>query len=250
MKKALFICIIAVVLQPLLAQAFRRVEPKLFTYIYDRNSDSNEFEFIPSPATCELHLVTSNSLVWVDRREERRAFRRPPVFNSVVYVQKELGQTPTRIIRFGGHKTPSVVGVSSNGSLLFASGEEFIVSGDVSARLSSDSSAFFHADIRDTCPFDVHAVTSPSMFARRLSEDRTPVFTLPVFRKGSKKTMKEIRVRAIPGDTPFWRHMKKTGALPSPESLRHIWPVVRWDDTGLTIWNGDEWTQFKWDANK
>ena len=135
-----------------------------------------------------------------------------------------------------------------NGSLLFDRGEEFIVSGDASARASAASSGFFLPDIREACPFEVTWVSSPSMFARRLAEDKTPTFTLPVFKKGNRKTMRELNVIAVPGRTLFWRQIKP-GVLPAPGNLCHLWPIVQWDGEGFTFWGGSEWQQFKWDAN-
>jgi len=220
--------------------------PKRATVLFDPKSDAEAFSFIPTPATCELHVVTSNLLTWV--KYDGRQHGRARVYDTTVYLQDRVGQEPTRIVMFGGRRMPSVVGVSSNGSLLFDRGEEFIVSGDASTRSSSDAATFFQRDTRHTCPFDVQTVTSPSAFVRRLSEDKTPTFVLPVFRRGDRTAMRELKVKAVPSDTPFWDQMK-SGALPTPNQLQQLWPIVEWDNTGFTVWSGMDWEQFKWDAN-
>jgi|GEM_PF-6197795 len=222
--------------------------PKLSIVLYDPKSDPNVFESIPTPTTHELQLVTSNHLIWV--KSEGALSPRAQVVSTTVYVQKRVGQKPTLIIRFGGRKMSDVVGVSERGSLLFKGGEEFIVSGDASARSSSDASRFFLSDIRHTCIFDIQFVTSPSIFVRRLSEDKNPTFVLPVFKMTDKKTMEEIQVKAIPNDQdPEW-NVIKSGDLPSPGWLRNLWPIVEFDEASFTIWNGTEWIKFKWDANQ
>ncbi len=223
--------------------------PKWATVLFDPKSDAEAFSFIPTPATCELHVVTSNLLVWV--KYDGRQHGRARAGDTTVYLQERVGHEPTRIVMFGGRRMPSVVGVSSNGSLLFDRGEEFIVSGDASARSSSDAATFFQRDTRHTCPFDVQTVTSPSAFVRRLAEDKTPSFTVPVFRKGDRTTMRELTVTAVPRDSDQkWKQMQpEVGGLPSPDWLRNLWPIVKWDKTGFTIWSGTDWKQFKWDAN-
>ena len=221
--------------------------PKRTTVIFDPKSDPEAFSFVPSPATCELHVVTSNRLVWV--KYDGRQHGRASACDTTVYLQNRVGQKPTRIVKFGGRRMPSVLGVSCNGSLLFDLEEEFIAPGDASDRSSSDAAAFFQRDTRHTCPFDVQTVTSPSALARRLSKDAAPVFTLPVFRKGDRSTMREVKVTAVPSETRLWSRMK-SGVLPAPRELLHLWPVVKWNNTGFTIWSGIDWKQFKWDANK
>ena len=230
------------------AAAVAAPPPKRSTVIFDPKSDAEAFSFIPTPATCELHVVASNRLVWVkcDRRQSGRA----RACDTTVYLQERVGAKPTRIVSFVGYEMPDVVGVSANGSLLFHGGDEFVASGDASVRSSSDAAVFFMRDIRNSCPFDVQTVTSPTAFLRRLSEGKTPAFTLPVFRKGDRKVMREITVTAVSSDSdPMWKQME-SGALPPPEWLQHLWPIVYWDESGFTIWNGIEWTQFKWDANQ
>jgi hypothetical protein len=218
------------------------------TVIYDPRTDVEAFSFVPTPATCELHVVDSNVLAWV--RYDGRQLGRAWAYDTTVYLQERVGQKPTHIVKFGGRQMPKILGVTANGSLLFERGEEFIASGDACARYSSDADGFFICDTRNACPFDVQTVTSPSTFLRRLSQEKTPHFTLPVFRKGDQKVMREITVAAVPSDSdPMWKQMA-SGALPSPEWLRHLWPIAQWDVSGFTIWNGTEWTQFNWDANQ
>jgi hypothetical protein len=222
--------------------------PKRTTVIFNPKSDAEAFSFMPTPATCELHIVASNLLVWA--KHDGRQHDRARTHDTTVYVQKRVGQKPAHIMRFGGRKMPVVIGASANGSLLFATGEEFIASGDASTRSLSDAASFFQTDMRYTCPFDVQTLRSPTIFKRRLQEDRTPAFIFPVFRKTDRGSMREIEVKAVPGNSMFWQYMQQPGALPSPRQLEHLWPVVEWDEGGFMIWNGTEWKQFKWDANK
>lgn len=239
--------IIAIFIVLIAGVALAAPPQKRTTVIFNSKSDTEAFSFIPTPATCELHVVASNLLVWV--KYDGQQHGHAPAYDTTVYLQERVDQKPTHIVKYGGCKMPSVVGASVNGSLLFDGGEEFIASGDASARSSSDAASFFQSDNRHTCPFDIQAVTSPSIFARRLSEDKTPTFTLPVFRKRDKKAMRELKVKAIPSETQFWKQVK-SGALPSPDELKNLWPVAQWDKAGFTIWNGTEWEKFKWDANK
>jgi hypothetical protein len=220
---------------------------KKSTVIYNPVTDAEAFSFTPTPATCELHIVASNQMVWV--KYDEQPYGHPPGYDTTVYMQERVGQRPRRIVRFDGRKLPKITGVTPNGSLLFEQGEEFIASGDASTRTSADAATFFLRDIRHTCSFDVASVITPTIFKQRLSEDKAPTFTLPVFRKGDKKNMRDIEVIAVTGSTLMWEQLKGD-TLPSPDQLQDIWPIVQWDKAGFTIWDGTQWKEFKWDAMK
>lgn len=219
---------------------------KLSPVIFDQNSDPEMFAFMPTPPWCELQIVTSNLLVWRKYDWGLSASNT----TTTIYTQERVGQRPIRIIRFSGGSMPGIVGVSLRGSLLFKNGEEFIVADDASARTSSAVSVFFLPDSRRTCPFDVQTSTlSPTMFVHSLweSKNKSPEFTFAVFRKSNTKTSRKIQVKVVPdGQSP--QSLIHSGPPPPPTWIKNLWPIVKWDDSGFTIWNGNEWIDFKWDA--
>ena len=82
--------------------------PKRFTMVYDRKTEPDAFAFIPTPATCELNLVSSNRIVWV--RYGGRAGRRGPS-STTVYIQEQVGRKPIQVVKFGGRN----LGFRANG---------------------------------------------------------------------------------------------------------------------------------------
>lgn len=217
--------------------------PKLTTVIFDPKTDTEAYSFIPTPGTCELQLISSNLFVWVKYDEQRQGRG----FNSdtTVYVQAQVGRPPSHVVRFGGRRMPSVTGATQGGSLRFTGGEEFVASGDAAAWSSSATSNFFQPDIRHTCAFDIQPNISPSAFAARLAEGRatgtTPTFTLLVVKWGEAR-----RIREVPVTAPSLSLEALIGTLPTPEQIRNLWPVVSWNASGFTFWNGTGWTHFEW----
>jgi hypothetical protein len=82
--------------------------PKQSIVRYSPKSDPAAFAFIPTPASCQLHLIASNQLVWV--RYETRQHGRARVCDTTVYTQAAVDTEPTRIVSFRGREMPKVVG--------------------------------------------------------------------------------------------------------------------------------------------
>lgn len=223
---------------------------KYYTTVYDKKLDTQAFLFNPNPSNSELHLVSSNLLVWA--KYTFFGAGRNQKCDTTIYVQGRKDLEVKHIVKFGGKKMPEVVGVSPRGSILFEGGEEFIFGGDESerARETKKDIDFFLPDARNECSFIIESVTSPSAFANRFKEDKTPLFTILILKKSEPKVMKEVVVTAASNDEdPMWQQIKK-GELPSTSWLGKQWPVVDWHENGFTYWDGYAWKKFKWDANR
>lgn len=219
--------------------------PPRYTRVHESVGDAGFPAFLPNPSNAILELVSTNGIVW--RRTAGAAPRRPPVA-TFFFVQKNVATSPHCILEFGGRRTPPVVGVSSQGSLQFRTEEEFLVKPDKLARQLNPDHPWLSGDFRDSFPWRAR-FPSPSQFLARLTNNRSDPMDIQV-RHRDGRTLAVPVVIVVNDSDPTWQAMLRERALPSPQWLRNLWPIVEAEEDGFTIWNGTEWKQIKGDANK
>jgi|GEM_PF-4805169 len=205
------------------------------TQALDPQKDAKPFDFIPSPATCRLSLVTSNMLVWIKYDAD-----------STVYFQYRLDQKPCQILIFCNQLLPNITGLLNDGSLVFRLFEkEFVVSKE--GRIRDFLQEHCLRDIRTICPFKIYRPFSPALFKQQLQSSQKsgkPISgTLSISSNKSENT-KAISVSAVPNPSdPFWNDILNTEKWVSPEWLDSLWPIAYSDDLGFVLWNGEMWIE-------
>jgi hypothetical protein len=208
------------------------------TKTVDPQVEPDAFEFIPTPASCQLNIVTSNTLVWTKYNA-----------NTTVYLQNRYDQKPFRIVQFSDCQIPPVTGFAPDGAFLFRLWHEYIVTPDGLIETSTPTRAqCFVRDARTA--ITVEGIPSPSLFShalQRAKRDGQPaIFSLRLFGEGRRNEC-TVDVKAVPNEQdPVWRNILAQDSLPDPELIATLWPIGEFDKNGVLLWDGVAWVRCNW----